>query len=267
MNNKAFTISIALAGFAVFMIYSYITSKEQEIKATYGTPTPVVVATRDIGPLNEVFDNMVEIVSRPKQFIEPGHTDNVKQVVGFVTSVPIRKGEQITLNKIVALGVQTGLSRQVTPGKRALSVSVDDVSGVNRLLKPGDRIDIIATIDPPGSQRGGQISKLILQDVPVLAVGEYVTNTAPRKIEKDDVTGKNNVRNLNIDRNFNTITVEVSPNEAMQLTILRDTQQRLSVMLRNSDDTERLNMAGMGLLDALGQDASRALRTPAANQR
>src|SRR5689334_13328922 len=101
MNNKAFTISIALAAMAVFMIYSYITSKEEELKNYYGTPTAVVVAKKDIPMLSEIHENMVEIVSKPKMFLEPGKTTSKKEVEGFIAAVPLRKGEQITINKII----------------------------------------------------------------------------------------------------------------------------------------------------------------------
>jgi pilus assembly protein CpaB len=264
MNNKAFTISLALAGLAVFMIYSFITSKEEELKAKYGTETAVVVAKRNIAELAEIHETMIEIVSKPKRFIEPGKTTSKQEVVGFIASVPINKGEQITLNKIIAPGVKTGLSKQVSPGKRAVAINVTDDNAVNRLIKPGDRIDILATIDPPGGARGSQITKVVFQDVAVLAVGEYVTTTAPRKVEYDDTAGRNVVRNLNIERNFGTITIELEPQAAAQLTLLKDANSKLSMTLRNSDDTERVNVPGVNMLDVLGPDANRIIRAPAA---
>lgn len=264
MNNKAFTISIALALMAVFMIYSYISSKEEEVKAVYGTKTSVVVAKRDITEMSEIYDNMVELSDKPQKFIEPGTTKTVAEVRGKIASVNIRKGEQITLNKIIEPGVKTGLSRQVSVGKRAIAIPVDDFNAVNRLMKPGDRIDLMATIDPPGGAKGSQITKLILQDVPILAVGEFITSHAPRKAEYDPTTGKEVTRNLNSDRNFNTITVEVDAQAALQITLIKDTGARLGVLLRNNDDTERLSVPGTTLTDVLGADAARIIRVPAA---
>jgi pilus assembly protein CpaB len=264
MNNKAFTMSIALAALAVFMIYNYIASKEAELKGRYGTPTAVVIAKTNISELAEIHENMVEIISKPKQFLEPGKTTSKQEVVGFIATVPIRKGEQITLNKIIAPGVKTGLSKQITPGKRAVSIPVDDNNAVTRLIKPGDRIDLMATIEPPGGVKGSQITKMVLQDLPVLAVGEYITTQAPRKVEKDETTGKDNVRNLNVERNFNTITVEVDPQSAMQVSLLKDAPgARLGVMLRNNDDTERVNMSAVTLMDVLGADSNKIIRNPA----
>lgn len=264
MNNKAFTISIALAALAVFMIYSYITSKEQEIKANYGTETAVIVAKRDISEMSEIYENMLEQVTKPKKFLEPNAVKDKKEVMNFIAAVTIHKGEQITFNKVLAPGVRTGLSKQISPGKRAISLTIGDDTAVTRLIKPGDRVDVVATIDPPGGQKGSQIAKVVMQDVPVLAVGEYIATQLPRKIEKDEVSGKETARNLAENRNFNTITLETDPQMALQLTLLRDTSARLSLLLRNNDDTERVNLNGMMLLDVLGGDGARVIRGPAA---
>lgn len=262
MNNKAFTVSLALAAFAVFMIYSLITSKEEEYKTKYGAETAVVVAKKDIREMDEIHANMIEIVSKPKQFVEPGKTTSKEEVAGFIAAVNIRKGEQITLNKIVTPGVKTGLSRQITPGKRAISLSASDENAVNRLIKPGDRIDVLATIDPPGSQKGSQISKMIMQDVLVLAVGEWITTTAPRKVEKDETSGKDNVINLNVTRSYGSIVVEADPSAAQQIALLRSTGTQLTMLLRNNDDTERVVISGSTVIDILGSDMSR-VRIPA----
>ena len=263
MNNKAFTISLVLAGMAVFMIFNYITSKEQEVKARYGTEKAVVVAKRNIPVLAEIHENMIDIVAKPERFIEPGMTSTSKEVVGFIATVPIRKGEQITLNKITEPGIKTGLSKQISPGKRAIAIPVDDNTAVNRLLKPGDRVDVLATIDPPGGAKGSQLTKIVAQDVPVLAVGEFVTTQAPRKVERDDTTGKDTVRNLNVEKNFNTITVEVDPQLAMQVSLLRDSGMKIGLMLRNNDDTERVNIPASTILDVLGPDQAKIIRAPA----
>ncbi|MBI3543150.1 MAG: Flp pilus assembly protein CpaB [Deltaproteobacteria bacterium] len=263
MNNKAFTISLALAGMAVFMIYSYINSQEADMKARYGNEVSIVVAKKDIKEMAEITENMVYVDKRPKSFIEPGTATKKEEVVGFIAMVPITKGEQITLNKLAQAGIRTGLSRQVSPGKRAVALPVDDNNAVNRLLKPGDRIDLMATIDPPGGAKGSQMTKIVAQDLPILAVGEYVATTAPRKVEMDDTTGKQVTRNLNIEHNYGTITVETDPATALSLSLLRDGGSRVSVMLRNNDDTERVNIPAMTLLDVLGPDQSKIIRAPA----
>lgn len=257
MNNKAFTISLMLALGAAFMVWSYITSTEENFKKKYGDETAVVIAKDKIDELEEITGNKIEIISKPKRYIEPGHTNTKEEVEGFIAAVPIRKGEQITLNKIIAPGVRTGLSRVVTPGKRAVAIQVGEVNAVSKLLKPGDRIDLTVTIDAGGAQKGAQVTKVFLQDIPILAVGEYITTTAPRKLERDDTTNKTLVRNLAIDRSFNTITLELNADEALQIIHMQNTGSFMSIMLRNSDDTERLQISGTNTADVLGSDAQK----------
>lgn len=256
MNNKAFSLSLVLALLAVFMVYSYIGSKEEEYKTKYGTEVAVVVAKRDIAELEMINDTMIEIINKPKRYVEPGSLTSKEEAADYVTLVPLKKGEQITLTKIVPPGVKTGLAKQISPGKRAVSINVNDSSAVNRLIKPGDRVDLVAVVEPPGSGRGNQVAKMVMQDVPVLAVGEYVTSQPPRKLVKNESTDKMEIKNLNTDRTYNTITVETDPATAMQIVLLNGTTT-IYVLMRNVDDTERTNIGGVFMTDLLRDEYNR----------
>ncbi|HRK02635.1 MAG TPA: Flp pilus assembly protein CpaB [Oligoflexia bacterium] len=260
MNNKAFTFSLALALLATVMVYSYMTSKEEEWQTKYGTPTAVVVAKEDIKELETIDETKIEILKKPQQYVEPGALTSKDEVVGFIASVPLKRGEQVTLSKAMTPGLRTGLARQVSPGKRAIALSVRDDNAVGRLIKPGDRIDVLAIIQPPG-QRGSDIAKLVLQDVLILAVGEYITTLPARKVQKDEMSGKVITKNLNLDRNFNTITLEVDPNSAQQVLLLQSMGMGLYVMLRNNDDTERVALGASTLPEILNSGGTRGVAT------
>lgn len=250
MNNKAFTFSIGLALLATLMVYNYMSSKEEQWQTMYGTPTAVVVAKEDIKELETIDETKIEIVKKPQQYVEPGAQTSKDEVVGFIASVPMKRGEQVTLSKAMPPGLRTGLARQVSPGKRAVAISVRDDNAVGRLIKPGDRVDVLAVIQPPG-QRGSDIAKMILQDVLILAVGEYITTLPPRKQQKDD-SGKMYTKNLNLDRNFSTVTLEVDPAAAQQVLLLQSMGMGLYVLLRNNDDTERVALGVTSLGEVLG---------------
>lgn len=264
MNNKAFTMSLAMALAAVMMIYSYIDSREKEWAKRYGDEVPVVIAKRDIGELESIKESMLEVRNVPKDYRMPGYTTDKKDVVGFIALVPIRKGEQFTNNKIGGLGMRTGLSRQVAPGKRAVSLSVSEISGVSKLIKPGDRVDLIVTMDPPGATgKGSQISRTVLQDVPVLAVGKFVTSHVPRRVERDE-SGREIVKNLQENDTYSTITLEVDPPNAQLLAYINGVGgAQITLSLRNNDDTERVILTSTTARDLLGADPASA-RAPAA---
>src|SRR5271154_4617629 len=107
MNNKAFTISLGLAGMAVFMIWSYISSQEQTLKERYGVETTVFVAKKSIPEMGEITENAIGQDKKPASFVEPG-ADKIKEIdkiIGLIAMVPINKGEQITLNKLMQPGI------------------------------------------------------------------------------------------------------------------------------------------------------------------
>jgi pilus assembly protein CpaB len=125
---------------------------------------------------------------------------------------------------------------EVSPTKRALSIPIDDMRGVSRLLRPGDRIDLIAAIDyGKGADQKKEV-RTVLQDAPVLATGLNVANKIPVRFEKDS-NGAISRINLSGNTNFNNITIEVKPEEAQQIIyILATSPGSLFVTLRHPND-------------------------------
>ena len=64
MSNRAFTLSLLLAGLAIFMVYSYLSGVESSYVDTYGNMIPVVVAKTDIKALELIDDRKVETLSQ-----------------------------------------------------------------------------------------------------------------------------------------------------------------------------------------------------------
>jgi pilus assembly protein CpaB len=275
VNNKALTLSLVMAVIAVFFVQSYVTSIEDEAKKKFGTEVLVLKAKTDIKENDTINETMIEFALIPKRFLEPGAvspTDGgkdankegkgVKAFAGTVAIVPIKKGEQITHNKITEPGARTGLAPQIAPGRRAISIPVNEISGVSKLIKPGDRVDIIGVIDTGGGKEG-KIAKTLLQDVVVLSVGRRVANNIARAIEADSFGGKDKIRSLAEDTSFTSVTLEVEPQQAQAMAlVINNGDTALSLSLRNNDDTERSNIGATMVQDILGPDAAR-VRLPA----
>lgn len=134
---------------------------------------------------------------------------------------------------------------------------------MSKLVKPGDRVDVVAVVDMGGGKEN-RIAKTVLQDVVVLSVGKHVTNNLPRVVEMDPFTGKDKVRSLSDDSSFATITLEVDPAQAQALALLSaNGDNALNLVLRNNDDTDRVQVGSTMLIDVLGTDAVRTQRVPA----
>lgn len=256
MNSRAFTTSLILAGLAVAMIWSYISSRETELQSDYGNQTPVVIAKEDIKELEIIDDRKVQLVNIPSKFQMPGHFKRVEDLYNTIAAVPIKKGEQITVPRVTYPGSQSGLSRQISIGKRALSIQVTENQAVSRLLKPGDRVDILALVDYAAGKKERLKVKTVLQDVLILSTGLYVTNSVPivnLKSENDSRQMK-----LNSYTNFNTITLELTPFEVQKMVFLISAGNGIYLSLRNNDDKTIERISATRLYDVLGEDAAEA---------
>lgn len=270
MNNRAMTLALAIAAFAVYLVYSWVSEVEEKAQKRFGTNVLVLKAKRDIKETETINETMLTLESIPKTFLEPNavHFErreedpetrmSVKSLSGSVAIVPIKTGEQISFNKITEPGIRTGLAPQVSPGRRGIAIPVSDQSSVSKLIKPGDRVDVIAVVDM-GTGKENKVVKTILQDVVVLSVGKNVTNNIPRVIEYEGKQER--IRSLNTDTSYNTVTLEVDPAQAqMMVLVMNSGENALSLSLRNNDDTERANLGAMMLIDVIGVDANRAQR-------
>ena len=262
-KNETLTlwISVGAALFAVVLIYSYTQEKSAEIARTFGVQTSVVVAVSNINEMETVQENMVELKQIPDSFVQPGFAKQIEDVVGLVALAPISKGEQVLQNKVIKPGPETGLSLQISPGKRALTLPVDEVRGVSRLIKPGDRIDIITALDMGDGVSKKRYIKTLLQDVVILASGMEIVNELPRIYE--DVGGQGYIKNLRTENKFSTIAVEVTPREAQSLVyILSTNPSSLFFTLRHPSDNEPVSLHHTKLSGLFGVRAPQPTKKP-----
>lgn len=257
MNSRAFTLSLVIAGIAVFMVYSFLEGREATFVEQYGNLSPVVMAKVDIKELELIDDRKVKVENVPKKFQMPGHFKKIEELYNTIAAVPIKAGEQITRPRITYPGAQSGLSRQIAVGKRALAIQVSDNSSVSKLIKPGDRVDVLALIDYAGGKKEKIKVKTVLQDVLVLSTGLQVTNNIPLVNLQSSETEVRQMK-LNSYTNFNTVTLELAPFEVQKTIYLVAAGSGIYLTLRNNDDKAIERIPGTRLFDVLGEDAAEA---------
>lgn len=236
-DTRNLWLSIAAGIFATFLLYSYSQEKKAEYDKRFGSTKRVVVAKEDIAEMQTVYDTMVETKEMPADFIQPDAITVPDEIIGNVAAVPIRKGQMILKNNLLTPGPDTGIALQVAPSKRAVSIPVDEVRGVAKLIRPGDRVDIFAAVDSGKGVNQKREVFTMMTDVVVLATGVSVMNNIPRMFELDS-TGKNLTQiALTGDTKYTTITVEATPKEAQDLFyILSTAPGNLFFALRNPSD-------------------------------
>jgi pilus assembly protein CpaB len=109
---------------------------------------PVVVAATDLTFGTKLDRAQLRIAKYPKESLPTGAFSDIDSVVGQTTKIFLVGREPITATKLSSRG--GGLSMLVRTGFRATSLEVNQVSGVSGFVLPGDRIDVLATVDGRG---------------------------------------------------------------------------------------------------------------------
>lgn len=200
---------------------------------------PVVVATKDMTFGTTLKDSDIKVVAFPKEAVPHGSYGAVDSVISQTTKVFLQEGEPILMSKLSAIG--GGLSVRVSPNMRAMSLNVNDVTGVSGFVLPGDRVDVIVTVDNVAGSNVA-VTKTILQDVEVLAAGVKTEN-------------KNN-QHITVQ----TVTVLVEPEGAEKLA-LGVHQGKVHLALRNPVDHAVVAESKTDTRDVLGLNAPKPTST------
>ncbi len=110
---------------------------------TIPTTANTVIAAADIPLGTRITADQVKIEVKDLTARDPDAFGDISQVLGKVVREPVVAGQAITA-KTLSGGTQGQiLDIQVPPTKRAITVQVDQVTGVGTVIKTGDYVDMI----------------------------------------------------------------------------------------------------------------------------
>lgn len=137
----------------------------------------------------------------------------MQSMVGAVVRSDIVAGEPIVKGKLVRAGEGGYMSVVLTPGMRAMAVSVSAETGAGGFIQPGDRVDVMQSFADPNHKGAGSgfIDQIVVSNARVLAVDQ---STDPPKNGRSTVAA--------------TITLEI-PSDAAPL--ITEAKLRGSIVL------------------------------------
>jgi pilus assembly protein CpaB len=231
-------IAVLVGAVATFLANHYIRQNASKPFEGVGIASAAV----DV-PLGSKLDIAhVKLSTWPRGSVPPGGYTGTKPLMGRVVVRPLSAGEIITENKLMPLNVSGGIMTYMVPrGHRAVTVAVNEVAGVAGFITPGSRVDVLLTTPRPESANDrDNISKIILQNVPVLATGQ---------VTEQKETGKPGV--------VPTVTLDVTPEEAEKL-VVGTKKGSLQLLLRNIIDIASVDTNGATVSKALGASSQRS---------
>jgi pilus assembly protein CpaB len=200
----------------------------------------VVVAVADLPIATTLRADVLTVVDWPIASRPDGTVADPAELEGKVVNVSIGKGEPILRSKLASGEGKSALSTVLPSGMRAVSVRVDDVVGVAGFIHPGDHVDVIVTMSP---QTGSAppISKIILQNIKVLAVGKELESRT-RDLQKP------------VPATVATLMVDSEQSERLALSASKG---QILLALRSGIDEEVVATSGVAPQALLGSTPSR----------
>jgi len=219
-NKSLLVIALVLSLMTAILVYHYLKGVTGGQPAQEGMS--VIVAKVDLSPKTKITSEMVSEVKVPSAYIQPGTVTSLDKVVGVVVRETIVSGEQISERRLVREGKTAGFTGIIPRDKRAVTVAVNEVTGVAGFVKAGDYIDVVVTFDTAAV--GDNVSHVIMQNILVLAANrDTEISTA-----EPSTTGKDSVKEF---VKSGTVTMAVTPDEAVRLT-LSEEKGKIRLVLR-----------------------------------
>src|SRR5215207_7739203 len=221
LKNKRLLIAAAAAllfgTVAAVSVSKYLATAQAYTKDL----TTVVVARVEIPVGTKLIAEQLEVLKYPRGVLPQGTFQRVDEsLIGRVVVSRIDVREPITESRLAPVGSAGGLSSVIPDGYRAMTVKVDDVVGVSGFIMPGALVDIVVTIEPPeNSQHKERVSKIVLQNIKVLANGQNIDKP------KNDREAER----------VKAVTLQVTPEQAEKLA-LASTEGKLQLVMRNAVD-------------------------------
>lgn len=225
---------LALAALVFIVVRSLSAQKPQPQTARVEQQVPrgkfpqVYVARENLEVGSFVDANKLEARDWPEQAILPSQVraDQVQpsELVGSVVRNRMVKGEPILLANLVKPGDRSFLAAALTPGMRAVTIPVDNITGHSGLLLQGDRVDVVLTQNVASASSAAQarVGETIMRAVRVIAINSAMA--APENAQT-------------VDDHPRSVTLEVTPKQAEAVAVARELGT-LSLVLRSLPQTE-----------------------------
>ncbi|PLX90627.1 MAG: Flp pilus assembly protein CpaB, partial [Desulfuromonas sp.] len=165
----ALAVAIIFGIAAVFLANQWMSTQVTEQKVVIKEQAPmakVVIAGQDLDMGTQLSDKNLSLVDWPKANIPKGAFTSLDSIVGRVASTKVIAGTPLVDRQLAAPGSGVGLVASIRPGKRAMTIRVDEVVGVGGFILPNTFVDILSV------QGKGKTADTVFKRIEVLAIAQ-----------------------------------------------------------------------------------------------
>lgn len=210
----------------------------------------VLAAARDLPAGTRLKQSDLKMISAAEKELPRGAMADPTMAVDRVLLFPVGSNEPVVSTKLTSSSALEGIASMIEPGKRAISVPINDTSSAGGLIQPRSKVDVLFTRS--GSMREA-ITTTILQDVVVLSIGKAT------EISSDPAKA---VQQSGSPTQTRAATLMVTPEQAAKLELAKN-QGKISLALRNpldKSEAEDTSATAESIEPRLFAGAARAIR-------
>ena len=243
-------LAVGLGVLAFVLVIAALRSQEDVggvVTAPAATSISIVTAARDVPTGQRITAEMLELTAMPPDLALADAFNRSELVTGRFARIPIYRGEQLVEAKLASVGDgASGLSYTVPDGYRAMAVEVDKVVGAGGLLRPGDRVDVVAVLTVGDD---GNRALTIAQNVEVLAVEQKLINVVPAA--ESAATGSDGtlVDQPDAQPKGSVATLALTPEQAQQI-LLAEVEGSIRLSVRAPGDSTEVALANASFVES-----------------
>src|ERR1700683_272029 len=230
-------LAMVAAVLAAIVVFSALRNREAQTQLALAQTEQIVVAARDVEVGAKLSLDDVKLIRWSRQSVPQGAFTDPAAFAKIHPKARIMDGEPIVQRNLISADRIPGvMPMMITPGMRAMSVAVDEISDIAGFVKPHTRVDVLVAVSATGAETK-PFSKIVLQNIEVLAVAQ--------QIEK----GKDEAEVAKV------VTLLVTPHQAEKLG-LAGREGTLRLAMRNYNDDKMIVTTGSDFADLLGSSAT-----------
>ncbi len=208
------------------------------LRASRATKTPqkvaqanVVVASRAIAVRELIQAGDIELRTGPADMVPESAFRDVDEVVGLLSLIRLSPGEMILSSHVVSPTIKGGpVAFTMDKNKVAMAFPAEDLTSRNNLLQPGDRVDVLFSIEVKVQDEEETMTFDALQNLEIAAIVESRNLEARAQVE----AGAGLPSPL-------AIVFALDPQDALVLKHLKDIGGNVDIVLRAPDAKERFS--------------------------
>jgi pilus assembly protein CpaB len=227
---KTKTLILMLVAVSCGLVASFMTSRylsaSQQSAVVEEEKIPVLVAKKKLAAYTRISDpEMFEVKYFDQSNVTKDAIGDFEKAKTRILRNPLGEGKMLAESDLLDPG-QTSPTWKLKPGEVAMAVKTNpDESGAGYMM-PGDRVDVQATVTRVTNNQEKPYSKIILQNIEVLAVGQDV-----------------NPQEGTVYKEANRVLLRVTHKQAEELALYKDIGT-LRLLLRRHDDPQQYETAG-----------------------